>query len=803
MKIDQLNNQQQAQQPGEVTGLNIKEFLIKCYHYLWLFILMLVVAIFCGWLYLRYTPPKYSVSATLLIRNDSRAGGAQDVFSDLKLYRENTNKQNELQILKSRKLMTRVVNTLGLQYSYYVVGNVKTTNLYDEAPFELQFIPPIDSAHALRLEVHLTGPNKFRIGEKLDEYEFGQVITLNSRKFRIIQKDPDYYDSEYKEHIIVWLPLENAASSVLGGLEVSGAEDLSSVLTLTYFTENPKLGADILNTLMKEYNETGVEDKNQTNRKIISFIDDRLKRVESQLGDIEKDIQQYKTNNDVIDLSTQSGHYFNTISEVTQNIQKEELKIQVAELMEDYLRDSTRNLSLVPSTLGLDDNTLQELTTGYNKLLSTRATEIQTGATVNSPVVKGLDREIDEARKKLLRNLVNIKDVYRGTINALQSQNKEYKGQLAAVPQKEKESRERLRQQEIKQNLYLYLLQKMEESSIAQASVIADSRVIDEALKSGKQVGPNSLRIYMIAFFAGLLIPVIIVYIIDVLNDRVTTRSDITRVTEIPIVAEIGHSKDSETLLFPNRSRTVVAEQIRILRSNLRFLLLDKQDQNTILVTSSYSGEGKSFISINLGSALALSGKKTVILEFDLRKPKILAGLGLPKSNGLTNYLVGSTSLTQLVQPVPIVENLFVIPSGPIPPNPSEILLSEKMPELFAWLKENFDVIVIDTAPVGLVSDSLTLSQYADLTLYIIRQRYTYKKQVHFIKDIFEQKKLPNMGLVVNDVVAEGVKSYYGYGGGRYGYGYGYGYGAHNGYYEDQKTGYISKWRKKWTKRKA
>ena len=798
MKIEQLNNQQQSRQTNEITGINIKEFLIKCYHYLWLFILMLVIAMFCAWLYLRYTPPTYSVSATLLIRNDSKAGGAQDVFSDLKLYRENTNKQNELQILRSRKLMTRVVNTLGLQYSYYIVGNVKTTNLYDEAPFELQFLPPIDSTHALRLEVHLTGSNKFRIGEKPEEYDFGQVISLNARKFRIIKKDSNYNDSEYKDHVIVWLPLESAANSVLGGLDVSGAEDLSSVLRLTYVTENPKLGADILNTLMKEYNETGVEDKNQTNRKIISFIDDRLKLVENQLGDIEKDIQQYKTNNDVVDLNTQSGHYFSNISEVTQNIQKQELKIQVAELMEDYLKDSSRNLSLVPSTLGLEDITLQELTTGYNKLLTTRASEIQTGATVNSPVVKGLDREIEESRKKLLRNLINIKEVYRGTINALQSQNKEFKGQLASVPQKEKESRERLRQQEIKQNLYLYLLQKMEESSIAQASVIADSRVIDEALNSGKLVSPNSARIYLIAIFAGLLIPVIIVYIIDVLNDRVTTRSDITRVTSIPILAEIGHSKESETLLFPNRSRTVVAEQVRILRSNLRFLLLDKQDHHTILVTSSFSGEGKSFISINLASALALSGKKTVILEFDLRKPKILAGLGLPKANGLTNYLVGSTELTQLVQTVPTVENLFVIPSGPIPPNPSEILLSDKMSELFKWLHQNFDVIVIDTAPVGLVSDSMTLSQYADLTLYIIRQRYTFKKQLHFIQDIFEQKKLPNMGLVVNDVVSEGVKSYYGYGGGRYGYGYGY--GVHNGYYEDQKTGYFSKW---WKKRSA
>ena len=359
------------------------------------------------------------------------------------------------------------------------------------------------------------------------------------------------------------------------------------------------------------------------------------------------------------------------------------------------------------------------------------------------------------------------------------------------IPEKERQSRERARQQEIKQNLYLYLLQKREESEISQASTIASSRIIDTALPAFNRVSPIPLKIYGIALLVGLLVPIIVIYIRELLNDKVTTKDDIVKVTRAPIVGEVGHSDEESTLLFPQSSRTIVAEQMRILRSNLKFVLAEKAESPTLLVTSSFSGEGKSFISTNLGATLALSGKRTVILEFDLRKPKILAGLGIPKgnTNGLTNYLVGSARPEDLTQSVPQIEGLFVISCGPVPPNPSEILLAPKVDELFKWLKANFDAIVIDTAPVGLVSDSFTLSRFADATIYVVRQRYTYKRQIKFVQELYDQQKLPNIGLLVNDVIPEGARGYYGYGGG-YGYGYGYGYGRSggDGYYSAGNT---------------
>lgn len=795
MKIDNnFENQSATANRTDSTEFNVKEILLRYVHYLWLFILCLAIALFSAWLYLRYTQPKFSVSSTLLIRNESArgGGGSGDMFSDLMLFQENTNKQNEIQILRSRSMMGRVVDSLGLQTSYYILGNVKSTDIYKEAPFELQFI---GDPKPLHLELHFSDENTFTIGEGTKAYKLREAITYNRTQFRLVPQESSYSLIEYKDFIVRWLPRETASMSLMGGLEVKGADEASNMLQLTYVTANPQLGADILNALMSEYNKAGVEDKNQINRNILTFIDERLVLVEKQLENVEKDLQQFKTSQQVIDLPSQSQTYFHNMLETNTIIQQQQVQVGVVELLENYLNDPSHKLTLVPSTLGLNDPTLLSLTGTYNQLVTEKNRQIQTGATINSPVIKNLDSDIDEARLKLLQNLANIKASYKNGINSLQSQNQLLNKEIAAIPAKEREARERSRQQDIKQNLYLYLLQKKEESAISEASTIANARVLDPALAVASLVSPIPFRIYAIAFLAGLIIPVIIVYIISLMNDKVSTRNDITKVTAVPILGEVGHSSAKKTLLFPEKSRTIVAEQLRILRSNLRFVSGEDLSTFVIMVTSSFSGEGKSFVTTNLGAAMALSGKRTVILEFDLRKPKILEGLELQKSQGLTNYLVGSVQLEALPQAVPNVENLFVIPCGPVPPNPAEILLNPRINVLFTWLRQQFDTIIIDTAPVGLVSDAITLSQFADATLYMVRQRYTFRRQLNFIEDLYRQKKLPKMGLVVNDVLSSGASSYYGYGGNYYGYGYGL--GSKNGYYENEKSRFWNFWKKK------
>jgi len=774
------------------TSVNAMELVWKYLHFGWLFALVLSVCFAGAWLYLRYTKPLYSVSSTLLIRNEtnnrSTGMGTQDMFADIALFQSNTNKQNEILILSSRSMMERVVRSLGLEKAYSVVGNVKTIDIFREQPFDLNIINIKDTVNSFVINIDFNSEwTKFRVGKNQEEWSVGQDFELPQGKFRITPHKSVYSHLSFRDFTVHIMPLQKAAMYYRGGLEVKPANDLSNVLSLTYNNENPALATAIVNELMVQYNNATIEDKNEMNRKILTFIKDRLNLVDSQLDSVETNLEKYRTQKQVIDLPSQSEMYFGNFTQLTESIRQQQVQLEVVKLLEQYINQPSNRLSLVPSTLGLADPTLLELTAGYNRLVTERLKELQTGATLDNPFVKNLEKSIEEARVKILQSLANIKQVYQKAISSLNAQSGSVKREISSIPERDRQNRERAREQEIKQNLYLYLMQKREESEIAQASTISSSRIIDNALPVYKLVSPVPLKIYGIALLAGLLIPIVIIYIRDVLNDKVTTRGDISNATNAPVLVEIGHSTDNRVLLFPDSSRTIVAEQMRILRSNLRFVLGEKFDNPTILVTSSFSGEGKSFISTNLGATLAISGKKTVILEFDLRKPKILEGLGLPKSSGITNYLVGNASFEQLPQAVPQVNDLYVIPCGPVPPNPSEILLTTKVPELFKWLKENFDAIVIDTAPVGLVSDAFTLSQYADSTIYVVRQRYTFKRQLSFINELYRERKLPQMGLLVNDVVTEGSKSYYGYGSGRYGYGYGYGYAQKSGYYAEGK----------------
>jgi capsular exopolysaccharide synthesis family protein len=323
--------------------------------------------------------------------------------------------------------------------------------------------------------------------------------------------------------------------------------------------------------------------------------------------------------------------------------------------------------------------------------------------------------------------------------------------------------------------------------------------VLDLATPSGAPVKPNKRTIQILAILVGIGLPALLIFIGEVLNDKITTRYDIEKLTQAPILGEIGHSFADNTLVVSKTSRTMVAEQFRIIRSNLQYVV-NKPDKTVILVTSSFSGEGKSFVSTNMAAVLGLAGRKTVIVEFDIRKPKVLSGLGMSKRPGITNFLMGKAELEDLITTVPEHENLHVLACGPIPPNPSEMLLDGKVTELFEKLTSMFSVVVIDTAPVGMVGDALTLSKFADCTLYLVRQGHTYKKQIALIDELYKESKLPKVSIVINDVKNKPGYGYYGYG--RYGYGYGYGYGS--SYYEQEKapTSKFERFMKKWNPRK-
>ena len=436
----------------------------------------------------------------------------------------------------------------------------------------------------------------------------------------------------------------------------------------------------------------------------------------------------------------------------------------------------------MPTDLGIQEPTLLQLIVEYNKAQLERETNLKT-TTSSNPLIQGIDASLNQLRSNIIEALGNVKHSYLIADKSIQQYNSSLNNQIRAFPALNVHSNNIQRSQKILEDLYSFLLQKKLETSISSASTISNSRILEPALGRNTPVKPDRKSIYLTYILIGLIIPVSVIAVFELMSDKVNNRVEIERATQAPILGEVGHSDDSQTLVVTRNSRRFIAEQFRILRTNLQYIVGGKANKQVILVTSSFSGEGKSFVSTNMGAGMALSGKKTVIMEFDIRKPKIVTTLDLKRKMGITNYIIGRASLEELPIPVQGIDNLFVIACGPIPPNPSELLLSPRLKDLMEYAKDNFEIVIMDTAPVGLVSDALTLGAYADATIYLVRRGHTVRRLLGLIQELYITKKLPNIAILLNDVKLEG--GYYGgyYGG--YGY-YGYGYGHEGGYFEKE-----------------
>jgi len=791
-----VNNDQ-----SENVKVSVKDFLLRYLRYIPLFIISVSLFLAIAYIYLRYATPIYNSKATLLIKNENKSMGLGGTTMESMLtFNGSNNVQNEIEILKSLNLAKRVVRAINLQEKHYTIGKIKTTLIYplNQSPLKFQVLKLTDTIGGVNLKVTIINEDHFTLNDDNTKvYNFGQTIENGEGVFKL-EKNGVYFNSKkYEDYQLNWYPLESAGFAMLEGLKVSTIKDQTDILLISYQGIHPQLGRDIINQLMQEYNQSNIEDKNQITSKTISFINDRLNLIVNELGDVEKNLQQYKQENNVIDLGTQSKLFLEDLSGIDKQQNETEVKLNIIKYLRDYVNEKGNEYSIVPSILGVQDPTLNQLVSQYNEFQLQRATQLKS-TTINNPLIVTLELQLEKLRIDIKENLKNVYNSTNILKTDLSKKSGEYRSSITSVPIKEKQLLEITRQQGIKQTLYLFLLQKREEAAISLASTISNSQIVDKAIASTVPIKPDHFNVKLMAVFVGLIFPLGFIYLKEILNDKVNNRGDIQKVTQAPIFGEIGHSQHEHPLVVKKNSRNIVSEQFRMIRSNLQYLV-GKIEKPVILVTSTFSGEGKSFVSINVGAVMALAGKRTVILEFDIRKPKIASGLNLSRTLGITSYLVGNSELSTLPVQVPNVDGLYVIPCGPIPPNPAEMLLDPRISILFQYAKNNFDAVIIDTAPVGLVSDSLSLSQYADCTLYLVRLEYTLKKQIYFIDEIYRNKKLPRPAILVNDIKASG--NYYSYG--NYS---GYGYGnSSNGYYDDEKrpASAIGKWwRKKMYKRR-
>jgi len=766
----------------DTSSLNIKELFFKYVRFLPLYIIFVALALIGSYIYLRYATEIYRSTGQIVIRDEKTAGTSKDDKLDVLMQSDSRkNVQTELEILQSKPVMSRVVEALNLNFNYVAKGRFKELNIYKMSSFEIDALKIADSSLGFTLNLFFPNQQSFKVNGSSQTYAFGQTFRNQYGEFRLRRIKPEPIAQECK---VVWNPTATQAAGILTGLAITPKQN-TGILTITMEATNPNLAADIINRLIEEYKEVTIEDKNEVTRKSLRFIDDNLRDREKELDSIKQLYVVYQKANNIIDPQLQATNYFGRVEDALKQEQQHRIQLNNAVQILDYLGNPSTAQSIVPSSLGIDDPTLNALVADYNKAQLERK-ELLQNAPPGNVVVQQKGEEVDALRNKIVENVKNIRQAYGSAIGTLQSSSGQAVSQIRTLPNKKQELINIQQQLESKAQIYNTLLSKREESAIALASTISNTKVLQEASPEFTPVKPNHRSTKILAVLVGLFIPTIIIIILELMNDKVSSRNDIEKITDATILGEVGHSSGDKTLVVTPSNRKFIAEQFRILRSNLQYVLPNTK-KPVVMITSSFSGEGKSFISTNIGAVMALASKKTIILEFDIRKPKVVSGLGLPKKAGLTNYILGQAVLEDLPMKVPGYENLYVLACGPIPPNPSELLLDTRLNTLFDYLRQQFDVIIMDTAPVGMVSDAMTLSKFADCTLYIVRQGHTYKKQIGLVEEYNQENKLPKISIVLNDVKVKPGYGSYGYGG------YGYGYGA--GYFEDEEQpSTFNKW---------
>ena len=781
--------------------MGAREFVIRYLKYLPWLLFSIALAVGGAFLKNRYSIPIYQVQSSLII-NDDRSGGAKsdDKLNDLFMFGPSVNLNNEIEILKSRPFIQRVVQDMDLQTYYYSKGNIRSTLLYRDIPFRLMIQQLADSSQGIAFLVNVVDNETFTLNEEKTVRHFNQPFVWGNNRVLLSKAgltNFGYYQT--RKFLVGWEPLVNTTSAMIAGLRIAQINTNATILTISLETTNPDLGVDFVNTLMAVYDTLGVEDKNRIASNSLRFIDERLAELKSQLGSAENGFKSFLEENQAFDIEGQSKAYMSDLGESGKELTKQEVKLSILNWLLDYIENSKNYYNTVPTNLGIEEPSLSQLITEYDQLQLQRESNLKT-TPADNPMIKGLEVQLEKLRQNIHQLLLNVRQAYIITRDNLQKQDLELRGKLRSLPGKSMQGLTIERQQKILEELYSFLLKKKLETSISSASTISNSKVVEPAMGSDNPIKPDHKSVYISYLVIGLIIPITLIALIEIMNDKVTNRAEIERATRTPILGEIGHSEGSETLVVTRNSRRFISEQFRIIRTNLQYII-GKKEKPTILITSSFSGEGKSFISTNMGAVMALAGKKTVIMEFDIRKPKIISGLDLKRKTGITNYIIGKANFEDLLVPVDGTENLYVIPCGPIPPNPAEILLDPRLHDLMREVKEHFDVVIMDTAPVGLVSDAITLSQFADCTLYIVRRGHTVKRLLSMVEEMYVSKKMPSLSLLLNDIKMGGI-----YGGGYYGgYGYyGYGYDNEAGYFEKEKRpapkGVFGPFRRLWAR---
>ena len=766
--MNKLNNPDLTpKEPQEQDAIDVQELL---YAFLrnWYWILLCMVLGFLGArLYLRYTVPIYQASGKILIKSEESSSGAlseEAVLQEIGILKPNSNLQNEIQILKSRTLMREVMEQLGIDVSYIGQGRLRDSELYLDSPVRVDSVRWGSEKQKAELEIQVKDAQRFVLldeeNEKQTTYAFSAPIVLDQDTFWLSH----HAGGNPAENLLV--KIGQGPGKYLRDLQIKTVTDYSSVLGLQLEDPVPQKAADILNTLIDVYNQAAIDDKNQVAKKTLAFIDERLRLLTQELSTVEGGLETYKERNDIPAETAAAVDFVMTeIAEYDNQLTQQQLKLELLKAVEELLSGDVEQYELIPANIVLEDaGGLDAQIQNYNTTLLRRE-RLKQSATKINPTLVALNQQLAGMRQNIVKSVQALRSNLELSVRETERKLAQLQTRINQVPRQERELLEIKRQQNIKQALYLFLLQKKEETALSAAITVPNARVIDPAIPGGGPISPNPMRAYALGLMLGLALPIGTIFLRELLDNKVYSEADIKNLTNTPVLGAVAQNKSGQQIVVKANSRTGIAEMFRLLRTNLNYLS-GGQDKQSILVTSGMGGDGKTFIAANLGISLALADKRVVILGMDLRKPKLAQYL-VQRSDysgtGLTNYLVEDLPEEDIIYDSEIHDRLYFVPSGPIPPNPAELLSSNKLKKLFAHLRQNFDYIVIDTAPVGLVADAFLLSPYTDTTLFAVRYGKTPQAVISGLEEMRRDKKLKNPAIVLN-----GVKA---------GKGYGYGYG--------------------------
>lgn len=770
-----MMKQEKFENDNESSGSPITAIVSRYLPYWPLFLLLAALSVVGALIFLRYATPVYESSAKLLIKDEKKGLDESSLIQSLDFFGSSKIVENEIEVIKSVALMEQVVKNLHLYAPITYEGTIRNSSAYRSSPVTIECAQPdsitevkkvyfsYDSAttrvHLDSLEVELN---------KWVKTPYGTLRFTPNRFYKAPEQVKPFFFSLFDPYKITQELLEN--------IEVEAASKQSTIIYLRLKDPVTKRAENTLNELIAVYNKASIEDKNILAANTLAFVDDRLNFIVSELDSVESRLQQYKNRNNIVDISEQGKIFLESVEKTDDEASKNAIQLAVLDEVQNYVSRSGEKPLIIPSTLGVTDPILAGLLDRYYTS-ETQYHALRKTTAENNPILLSLGEEMNVLRPKILQTIaVQRKSLQVGSAK-MNTEKDRYASILKSIPQKERELLQISRQQSIKNSIYTFLLQKREETALSLAATESDSRLIDRAHSTIKPVSPKRNLTVVIAVAIGIFAGVFFVSIKEVLNPNVMFRSEIEHSTSIPIIGEIANEPSQNSMIVADAKRSLVAEQFRQLRTSLSYIGINAENKR-ILITSTISGEGKSFVSLNLALTLAFAGKKVLLIELDLRKPRLSSYMNITASKGITNYFIGDKEPEKFIRPTELNENLFILPSGPIPPNPSELIMNGNVEGLLSRLEEIFDYIVIDTAPVSPVTDAYILSPFCDATLYIVRHGVTPKTALNKIDRSNNLSGLKNMAIVFNGIKHRGI--------GKYGSSYGYGYTSSEAYKSDR-----------------